>query len=657
MTRARRSDPCAPTDVRAGGHSSTPAEKVAAFEKQSRTAREEARRLPYTSPNLTGRDHPRARPSGQRQPGPLAVPLLVPYVSCAAQLCCHADRGAEASGCQGAPSFRVLAPDADGAAPLACAGGCWSQHPEAAVSARSCLRPRCTAQPSLRLIMDEDMDATPPAAARGYGVSVEDLVDALRERLQSLHGGQLFDLPVPPALPEPATEAQLRERGQARERELVVARAGGDSFLRAAARELAFDEHAYRRVQRRAVVRALALCSPTSVDAALAAMGWLSLSRSDDWARDMVHDYMPFDGLALMIWSLLNATSVLVLGRVAADDRDFSAPIYEAEEPYEGLMLGHLDTADGCATVDPLLSTAFVGFAPFLHVFAEPASTTGRGLCILDIGHLSDAAKNVNTPLEALAWLNMPVWQKPKGGTAKEYCGDIFIIGDGFESTRMFRSSVKPLEHCLHTSRVSASYPGGPPLFTVEAADRPGLLLSGDSATAAWRLCFKRSKDAFTALPPEVRSSQKDMSDVNGKGKFLFGFTSVDFLTKQESLDPEKQFQLYWERKIMVTAQIPTSTNKRSASAAGNSSAGAGGSGISGEVAAPRRLATKRQRVLTQSLAAAGDGMQPLPEHSALVEAPHPATAAPLGADAPLIDDLAADDGAEFSSSPRVRQS
>jgi hypothetical protein len=491
--------------------------------------------------------------------------------------------------------------------------------------------------------MDEDMDATPPTVARGYGVSASQLVDALHDRLQSLNGGQPFDLPVPPPLPVPAAEGDLRARGEARKRALVVAQAGDDSFLRAAARELAVvDEDAYRRVQRAAVVRALTLCSTTSVDAALAAMGWLSCSRRDDWAVGMARDTTPFDGLALMLWSLLNATSVLVLGREAADDIDFSAFIYEAEEPYEALMVGLMEAAHGCVTGDPLLSTAFVGFARFEHVFAE-FSATGRGsFSIQSFGHLSDAA--VNTPQEAHAWIGMPRWKKAKGGAAQGYRGDIFIIGDGFKSTRMFRSSVNPLVHCLHTSTVSASYPGGPPLFTVTAADRPDSPLSSLDLGVPWKQCSERMKSAFLALTAEVRNGQEiGKSDYNGKQQF--GFTSPDFLREQESkLDKDEQFQLYWERKAIVTAQVAPSTNKRTTGAAGNSGGGAGGSDA-GDEAAPRRRAAKRPRRLSLSHTVAGGvGMPPLPEDTALV-APLPAAAhAALGAAGAPID-LTADDG------------
>lgn len=155
-----------------------------------------------------------------------------------------------------------------------------------------------------------------PEHAQGGGA----VVQTLRERLNLAAGGY-FDLPAPPALPEGAGEGALRVRGFKMGRALLAA---GDSFLHAAAPQmgvLASGVDAYCAAQRAAVVSALALCSPRSVDAALGALA----GSSDSWARSMLLPATPFDALALMLWSLVSDRCVWVLGHEVAADTEFNA--------------------------------------------------------------------------------------------------------------------------------------------------------------------------------------------------------------------------------------------------------------------------------------------------------------------------------------------
>ena len=176
-----------------------------------------------------------------------------------------------------------------------------------------------------------------------YAPGGDALVQTLRERL-GLAAGCFVDLPTPPALPEAAGESALRLRGFKMGRALLAA---ADSFLHAAAPELgvvASDVDAYCAAQRAAVVSALALCSPLSVDAAVAALGAPSAS-GDVWALSLLLPATPFDALALMLWSLVNNRYVRVLGREVAADAEFNAC-----------------SAQDCVTVGRLRAGEWAGF-------------------------------------------------------------------------------------------------------------------------------------------------------------------------------------------------------------------------------------------------------------------------------------------------------
>jgi hypothetical protein len=190
----------------------------------------------------------------------------------------------------------------------------------------------------------------PPAAS---AVQSRELLRTLRERQRP--AGQLFDLPVPPALPPAASEEALRARGEEMRRLLAPVKAVcGDSFLRAAARELRVDEDAYCAAQRAAVVGALDLCTPDAVARALASVGWARGCHA--WQAAMRLRTTPFDALALMLWSLLNAKIVLVLGGDEAHDEEFCA----CTELMESVTVGQLD------------ASRWVGFDAFTRVTLAP---------------------------------------------------------------------------------------------------------------------------------------------------------------------------------------------------------------------------------------------------------------------------------------------
>jgi hypothetical protein len=327
-----------------------------------------------------------------------------------------------------------------------------------------------------------------------------------------------------------------------------------------------------------------------------------------------------------------------VYGRQAADDKHFCAPIYLPEEPYEGLTVGLLDVSDGDDF--PLhFPSAFAGFAPFRHVIAEVVAIR-KAPCIHSFGQLSAAALN-DSPAVAKAWIGMPKWKHTKTDPVQRYHGDIFIIGDGFRSTRMFRGSVNPLENCLHTSTVCAG-PDGSPVFTVTAEDRPDAPLSGSNAGLPWKLCFERAKAALLALPPENRVGEKVPGNSDHNGKVYFCFTDETYLKKQEGkLDPDKRFKLYWETKQQVErGEAPKPTTVRRGRPAAAATVGA--AGIDSMDAEPP--AAKRPRRLSSSLllaaagcagVAAGDANKPTPEQLA---AHAPPRLDPSGADNVVVD-------------------
>jgi hypothetical protein len=99
------------------------------------------------------------------------------------------------------------------------------------------------------------------------------------------------------------------------------------------------DADAYCAAQRAAVVEALDLCTPAAVLAALESVGWLPRGRTA-WMRSMRRQTTPFDALALMLWSLLNAKSVLVWAGDEAHDEVFCA---HDDRLLDGVTVGQLD--------------------------------------------------------------------------------------------------------------------------------------------------------------------------------------------------------------------------------------------------------------------------------------------------------------------------
>jgi hypothetical protein len=478
-----------------------------------------------------------------------------------------------------------------------------------------------------------DEGAEAPGAARAlYLPRAADLLDALRARLLRLTGEASFSLPAPPALPPPAgDEDELCARGAALQRPLApVEAACGNSFLRAAARELCFDADAYCAAQRAAVVGALELCAPATVLDALARVSWASRGR-DAWKNSMRLRTTPFDALALMLWSLLNAKVVLVLGGDEEHDEEFCAAIDDLEEVYDTLMVGLTRGDDRSAASFDM--HVFVGFDRFerqlYQVPQAPHAGAGRHLDILSFGSLSAAALS-DEVAAGKAWIGKPKFEQRGQATERQWCGKLFIIGDGFKSTNVFHSSVDPRTKCLYTSTVSASE-SGRPVFTVTESDRPDEPLSGMFVGGPWGQVYQRVKQAIAALPP---GSVQPLGMSNLNGKKWFGFVSEDYLqTHEDVLDPEQRFTQYWEFKARVTAGQPpeapfTARRRTHAAAVGAGGAGDGEAAATAEDVPVARHGSRRRRI---SMTAAANGA-----------AAADAQAQPAAADAAVPPDAAA---------------
>jgi hypothetical protein len=141
-----------------------------------------------------------------------------------------------------------------------------------------------------------------PEPAHAHSPALLVRLAQLRRRLR-LQPGDLHHLPPLPSLPPPAPLEALVEHC-AELGSVPAPKPAGDSFLHAVAAQLELaDPESYVREQHSAVVAALEVCEPPGSPASAA-----------EWARAMRHPDTPFDPLALLLWSLLNSQTVLVLG-------------------------------------------------------------------------------------------------------------------------------------------------------------------------------------------------------------------------------------------------------------------------------------------------------------------------------------------------------
>ena len=333
---------------------------------------------------------------------------------------------------------------------------------------------------------------------------------------------------------------------------------GGDAFLRAAALEAAVDAppeeallDAYVRTQRCAVARLATQGWVVPGDAARAHLArdgasWEAALHA--WAAATEAPGGPWDALALQLWSLLNAKTVVLVGAGSADDDDappvlISVEIVEGEELYDGCTLGVLP------------GPAFVGLLPLEYELQPPPPLPQQGkrrVEILNYGCLPEAAYGNDDA--ARSFIGMPKWRTACGPDQSWAQGTPFIIGDGYKSIASFRSSEDPRVMCPHTCEVSSALsPDGSATFIITPADGAPPV-HGTTLGMVTRLLKNRVLSAMDQLSPESRLQLRlgQKSDFNGKG--FFGFSSKAYLERNEDLDPDRLFARYWEVKACVDA-------------------------------------------------------------------------------------------------------